>query len=239
LIDSNQFSWQPIPLREDCCGGLHVRDVAQEQSTRCPHIAHQGNIESKVQRFSRRIRIGRAHDGRHGAPSGRAESSVVMTTVILRRMLNRGIELAKELKCIIYDEVHLMRDAELGVVGEESIIFLPDSVRFVFISATIPNASQFADWRARLHHQPRHVVYSTYSHVSLQSYIFSSGVTGVHLVVDEKGKFRVRQVPTSHGTTRKFLGRRRNGRMILFGTKEVTSQRQDSLPLPTSSCNEI
>ncbi|CAN8028251.1 unnamed protein product, partial [Ixodes persulcatus] len=33
-----------------------------------------------------------------------------------------------------------------GVVWEETIILLPDNVRYVFLSATIPNAKQFAEW---------------------------------------------------------------------------------------------
>ncbi|CAN8010539.1 unnamed protein product, partial [Ixodes pacificus] len=36
--------------------------------------------------------------------------------------------------------------AERGVVWEETIILLPDNVRYVFLSATIPNAKQFAEW---------------------------------------------------------------------------------------------
>ena len=45
---------------------------------------------------------------------------------------------------MIYDEIHYMRDRERGVVWEESIIMLPHKVRFVFLSATIPNAPEFA-----------------------------------------------------------------------------------------------
>ena len=83
-----------------------------------------------------------------------------------------------------------MRDSERGVVWEESIILLPHKVRFVFLSATIPNASQFADWIAEIHHQPCHVVYTNYRPTPLQHYIFPQGGDGLHLVVDEKGKFR-------------------------------------------------
>ncbi len=43
--------------------------------------------------------------------------------------------------------------AERGVVWEETIILLPDKVRYVFLSATIPNASEFAQWIAKLHRQ--------------------------------------------------------------------------------------
>lgn len=117
-------------------------------------------------------------------------TALVMTTEILRSMLYRGSELIREVAWVIYDEVHYMRDAERGVVWEESIILLPHSVRFVFLSATIPNASQFAEWIASIHHQTCHVVYTNYRPVPLQHYIFPQGGEGLHLVVDERGNFR-------------------------------------------------
>ena len=43
--------------------------------------------------------------------------------------------------------------AERGVVWEETIILLPDNVHYVFLSATIPNARQFAEWICHLHQQ--------------------------------------------------------------------------------------
>jgi ATP-dependent RNA helicase DOB1 len=58
--------------------------------------------------------------------------------------------------------VHYMRDKERGVVWEESIILLPHKVRFVFLSATIPNAKEFVSWVSKIHHQPCHVVYTEY-----------------------------------------------------------------------------
>ena len=42
---------------------------------------------------------------------------------------------------------------ERGVVWEETIILLPDNVHYVFLSATIPNATQFAEWICHLHKQ--------------------------------------------------------------------------------------
>ena len=53
-----------------------------------------------------------------------------------------------------------MRDKERGVVWEEVMILLPHKVRYVFLSATIPNALEFAQWIAALHGQPCHVVYT-------------------------------------------------------------------------------
>ncbi|CAD7060061.1 unnamed protein product, partial [Tilletia caries] len=55
---------------------------------------------------------------------------------ILRSMLYRGSEIMREVAWVIFDEIHYMRDAERGVVWEETIILLPRKVRYVFLSAT-------------------------------------------------------------------------------------------------------
>ncbi|CAM9691784.1 unnamed protein product [Heterosigma akashiwo] len=115
---------------------------------------------------------------------------LIMTTEILRSMLYRGSEIMREVAWVIYDEIHYMRDKERGVVWEESIILLPHNVRYVFLSATIPNAREFAGWIAKLHHQPCHVVYTNYRPTPLQHYVFPAGGDGLYMVVDEKGRFR-------------------------------------------------
>jgi len=117
-------------------------------------------------------------------------SCLVMTTEILRSMIYRGSEVVREVAWVIYDEVHYMRDKERGVVWEESIVLLPDKVRFVFLSATIPNAREFAQWVSKVHQHPCHVVYTDYRPTPLQHYMFPLGGEGVFLVVDEKGQFR-------------------------------------------------
>lgn len=117
-------------------------------------------------------------------------SCLIMTTEILRSMLYRGSEVMREVGWVIFDEIHYMRDKERGVVWEETIILLPDNVHYVFLSATIPNARQFAEWIAHLHKQPCHVVYTDYRPTPLQHYIFPAGGDGIHLVVDEHGQFR-------------------------------------------------
>jgi ATP-dependent RNA helicase DOB1 len=68
-------------------------------------------------------------------------------------MLYRGSEIVREVAWVIFDEIHYMRDKERGVVWEETIILCPDKVRFVFLSATIPNAKEFASWVAKIHQQ--------------------------------------------------------------------------------------
>ncbi|KAE8746496.1 hypothetical protein FOCC_FOCC006730 [Frankliniella occidentalis] len=117
-------------------------------------------------------------------------SCLIMTTEILRNMLYRGSEVMREVGWVIFDEIHYMRDKERGVVWEETLILLPDNVHYVFLSATIPNARQFAEWVVHLHKQPCHVVYTDYRPVPLQHYIFPNGGDGIHLVVDENGQFK-------------------------------------------------
>ncbi|KAL5703430.1 RNA helicase [Ranunculus cassubicifolius] len=117
-------------------------------------------------------------------------SCLVMTTEIWRSMLYKGSEILREVAWVIFDEVHYMRDRERGVVWEESIVMAPKNSHFVFLSATVPNAKEFADWVAKVHQQPCHIVYTDYRPTPLQHYIFPAGGKGLYLVVDEKGKFR-------------------------------------------------
>ena len=90
-------------------------------------------------------------------------------------MLYRGSEIMREVAWVVFDEVHYMRDPSRGVVWEETIILLPDKVRYVFLSATIPNAMQFAEWVTKSHNQPCHVVYTDFRPTPLQHYFFPAG----------------------------------------------------------------
>ena len=117
-------------------------------------------------------------------------SCLVMTTEILRSMLYRGSDVAIEVAWIIFDEIHYLRDKERGVVWEETIILVPDRVHFVFLSATLPNAKEFAGWIAKTHRQPCHLVSTDYRPTPLQHYLFPAGASGLYMVVDEKSKFK-------------------------------------------------
>ena len=83
-----------------------------------------------------------------------------------------------------------MKDRERGVVWEESIIFLPPAIKMVFLSATMSNATEFAEWICYLHKQPCHVVYTDFRPTPLQHYVFPIGGAGLYLVVDENEQFK-------------------------------------------------
>ncbi|KAE8772626.1 hypothetical protein D1007_55354 [Hordeum vulgare] len=102
----------------------------------------------------------------------------------------RGSEVIKEVGWVIFDEIHYMKDRERGVVWEESIVFLPPAIKMVFLSATMSNATEFAEWICNLHKQPCHVVYTDFRPTPLQHYVFPIGGSGLYLVVDENGQFR-------------------------------------------------
>ncbi|KAI5168242.1 ATP-dependent RNA helicase DOB1 [Nematocida sp. AWRm78] len=97
---------------------------------------------------------------------------IVMTTEILRNMIYRGTEILRETHFVVFDEVHYMRDRERGVVWEETIILLPSTIRFIFLSATIPNAEEFARWIVSIHKQPCHVIYTEKRPTPLEHYVY-------------------------------------------------------------------
>jgi hypothetical protein len=81
----------------------------------------------------------------------KAESPcLIMTTEILRSMLYKGADLIRDIEWVIFDEVHYINDVERGVVWEEVIIMLPEHIKIVMLSATVPNVFDFADWVVRV-----------------------------------------------------------------------------------------
>lgn len=71
---------------------------------------------------------------------------LIMTTEIYRNMVLTSDESVHDVAYVIFDEVHYINDPERGSVWEESVIYSPKTVRFLCLSATIPNAEEFAAW---------------------------------------------------------------------------------------------
>ncbi len=114
---------------------------------------------------------------------------LVMTTEILRNMLFKSNEVAKETAWIIFDEVHYMKDRERGVIWEETIILAPKLVRFCLLSATTPNASELAQWILKIKNLDCiNVVYTDYRPVPLIYYGLMSGIDKLLLLKNKKGE---------------------------------------------------
>jgi superfamily II RNA helicase len=72
--------------------------------------------------------------------------AVIMTTEIFRNTVFDDPERLADVQFVIFDEIHFMDDRERGTVWEESIIFAPPHIRFIGLSATVSNISEFAAW---------------------------------------------------------------------------------------------
>ena len=114
---------------------------------------------------------------------------IIMTTEILRNKLMRfpddsstvvtgthfDMDIANDLGCVIFDEVHYINDKSRGVIWEESIMTLPRHIQMVMLSATIDSPHKFGEWCESCGEKEVYLT-STYSRpVPLTHYAFISG----------------------------------------------------------------
>jgi len=95
---------------------------------------------------------------------------LIMTTEIFR---NKVLDEPKSLKSyswIIFDEIHYIDNSERGTVWEESLIFLPEHMKLLGLSATIPNIKQLCSWIESIRHQPVKMVVEEKRPVPLHFY---------------------------------------------------------------------
>lgn len=76
----------------------------------------------------------------------RDAQALIVTTEVYRNMAMEDPEAIADVSYVIFDEIHYLGDIERGTVWEESIIFSPKTVRFLALSATIPNCDELAGW---------------------------------------------------------------------------------------------
>lgn len=97
---------------------------------------------------------------------------IIMTTEIYRNLLVTHDESVEHLSYVIFDEIHFINDIERGTVWEESIIFSPNHVRFLALSATVPNAKEFADWIQTVKKHPVDVIKYEKRAVPLEHFVY-------------------------------------------------------------------
>ncbi|KAF8821070.1 DEAD/DEAH box helicase domain-containing protein [Cardiosporidium cionae] len=113
---------------------------------------------------------------------------VIMTTEILRSALYMSSAIIESLDSVIFDEVHYINDSERGVVWEEVILLLPDSVNMVMLSATAPNYKEFADWIGRARQRDVFAVLTLKRPVPLKHYTYFDDK--IFLLMDSTGSFK-------------------------------------------------
>jgi len=75
---------------------------------------------------------------------------IVMTTEIFRNAIFESPERLADVRWVVFDEIHYMDDSDRGTVWEESIIFAPPTIRFICLSATIPNVAELTAWMGKV-----------------------------------------------------------------------------------------
>ncbi|HCM42737.1 MAG TPA: hypothetical protein DIS66_05455 [Candidatus Omnitrophica bacterium] len=93
---------------------------------------------------------------------------VIMTTEIYRNCLFEASERVASVDWVIFDEVHYLDDAERGTVWEESLLFTPQEIKILALSATIPNVRELADWIKTIHGRDLQVIVEKHRPVPLK-----------------------------------------------------------------------
>ena len=104
---------------------------------------------------------------------------IVGTTEILRNQLYDSMHEGKDVQTdlVILDEAHYLSDASRGVVWEEVLIYLPNRIRLLLLSATISNDVEICEWLKDIRGQPNRVVRSLNRPVPLESvFLFPDGL---------------------------------------------------------------
>ncbi len=115
---------------------------------------------------------------------------LIMTTEIYRNMLLSNDPLIDNVTYVIFDEIHYINDIQRGTVWEESLIFSPDHVRFLALSATIPNYREFAAWIEKIKHHKVDTVFYGQRAVPLTHKVYDTklGLTTISAIEHDKLK---------------------------------------------------
>lgn len=102
---------------------------------------------------------------------------ILMTTEIFRNTIFESPEAFHDVRYVIFDEIHYLDDIERGTVWEESIIFAPEHIRILCLSATVPNLEPLANWIRTIRPNPElHVIIEERRPVPLKHQLFVPGL---------------------------------------------------------------
>jgi len=85
--------------------------------------------------------------------------ALIMTTEVFRNTIFEDPERLKDVQYCIFDEIHYMDNKQRGTVWEESIIYAPQHIRFISLSATISNLDSLAAWMNNIREYDTEVIH--------------------------------------------------------------------------------
>jgi superfamily II RNA helicase len=134
---------------------------------------------------------------------------LIMTTEIFRNLILEDSPRLKDILYVIFDEIHYLDDPERGTVWEESIILAPRDIRFMCLSATVPNINELAAWMGNVRAVPFTVIEETHRPVPLR-HTFYHPKFGLLTIKGIKRHFR-----SSPAERKKFLRHKPSSRRII------------------------
>jgi superfamily II RNA helicase len=112
---------------------------------------------------------------------------IIMTTEILLNQLLKYLSKSKsdtdidfsEVGCIIFDEVHYINDTDRGNVWEQSIMYIPNHIQLIMLSATLNEPEKFGKWIESVQNKPTKIISTTHRVVPLSFSVYYSMTQGL------------------------------------------------------------
>jgi superfamily II RNA helicase len=138
---------------------------------------------------------------------------LIMTTEIFRNLILENSPRLGDVYYTVFDEIHYLDDPERGIVWEESIILAPRDIRFMCLSATVPNLYELAQWMEQVRGSHVTVIEETHRPVPLRHFLYSpkfklmniKQVAKLYRKNPEQRKAFIRKKPSSRSVVRHVL----------------------------------
>jgi superfamily II RNA helicase len=200
------------------CGKTLIAEYAVEASMRRgKRVIYTAPIKALSNQKFRdfRKRFGEAVVGIHtGDVSMNPEAMLlIMTTEIFRNLILENSPRLGNVYYVVFDEIHYLDDPERGTVWEESIILAPKDIRFMCLSATVPNIRELAEWMTSVRGALVSVIEETHRPVPLKHFLYSpkfktmaiKQVARLYCKSPQRRKAFARKKPSSRNIVRHIL----------------------------------
>lgn len=99
---------------------------------------------------------------------------IILATLETYRNSLLGVEPDMRRRVVVYDEYHYLQDESRGSAWEESLILTPKESQVILLSASVPNADEFAQWLETLLGRPSKLVRVSKRPVPLADIVYTS-----------------------------------------------------------------
>ena len=118
------------------------------------------------------------------------------TEILLNTLYNKAnssklvsdfeMDFDNDLGCVVFDEIHMINDADRGYVWENSIMMIPQHIPLVMLSATIDNPLQFSTWIETIKGREVWLTGTTTRVVPLTHYSFITTTNSIYKKIKDK-----------------------------------------------------